>query len=274
VNRTVGDGLLLAVGTLTILPTPPPRIVDRRSASWAMTLAPLVGVLLAVAAALWLWLLGAAPWSPAVSPPLAAALTVGLLAVLSRAVHLDGLADTADGLGSGRPAAQALDVMRRSDIGPFGVVTLVLVLLTQTTALAQHLAEGRGAVAVALALVTSRLVLAVVCLRGIPAARPEGLGRAVAGTVDPAQLLLALLATTVLLAAVVLGGVVVGATPGTLAAAAGTLLRGALVAGIGLLAGAATCWWCVRRLGGVTGDVLGACVEVTFTVSLVVLVLV
>ena len=66
------------------------------------------------------------------------------LALLTRGLHLDGLADLADGLGSGQPAATALDIMRRSDIGPFGTVTLVLVLLTQVAALAHAEAEGDG----------------------------------------------------------------------------------------------------------------------------------
>ena len=56
--------------------------------------------------------------------------------MLSRAIHLDGLADTADGLGSGRPPADALAIMRQSDVGPFGVATLVLTLLIQVSALA------------------------------------------------------------------------------------------------------------------------------------------
>lgn len=281
-EHPVGDGIRLAIGTLTVFPTRPPRTVDRSSGSWAMTFAPLVGLLLAAVATLGLWLLGWATVGgtpsayelvnrldlvevrPA-SPLLAAALIVGLLALLTRAIHLDGLADTADGLGSGRPAEEALAIMRRSDIGPFGVVALVLILVIQVVAVAQHVATGRGALAVALALVVSRLTLPVLCSRGVPAARRDGLGRVVAGSVSPAQLVLA-----VVLSAVVLG-VAASAPPGFTGVAAGTLLRGAFVAAVALLSGGAMCLWCVRRFGGVTGDVLGACVEVTFTTSLVVL---
>ncbi|MDX6422388.1 MAG: adenosylcobinamide-GDP ribazoletransferase, partial [Trebonia sp.] len=59
---------------------------------------------------------------------LGAALAVAAIAVLTGGLHLDGLADTADGLGSRRPAADALEIMRRSDIGPMGVGALVLAL--------------------------------------------------------------------------------------------------------------------------------------------------
>ena len=103
-----------------MLPVRPPARVDRDVAGRAMLLAPLAGALLAVLAGGALWLL-----DRVASPLLAATLAVGLLALLTRGMHLDGLADTADGLGSRRPADGALEVMRRGDVGPFGVVTLV-----------------------------------------------------------------------------------------------------------------------------------------------------
>ncbi|MYR56245.1 adenosylcobinamide-GDP ribazoletransferase, partial [Streptomyces sp. SID625] len=87
-----------------------------------------------------LHLLGAAPL-------LAAVVTAAVPAVLTRGLHLDGLADTADGLGSGKPAADALRIMKQSDIGPFGVITLLFVLLAQVAALTQAYADSwaRGA---------------------------------------------------------------------------------------------------------------------------------
>ena len=286
----VSDGFRLAVGTLTVFPVSPPRAVGRKSGSWAMTFAPLVGVLLAAVASISLWLLGwtvfgwaVFGWAPSLyevinrqdlvplrpaSPLLAAALTIGLLALLTRAIHLDGLADTVDGLGSGRPAEDALAIMRKSDIGPFGVVALVLMLLVQVVSLAAHISADHGALAITLALVVSRLMLPIVCSRGVPAARREGLGQAVAGSVSPGQLLLAVVFSAVAL------GVAATVTPADTLVAAETILRVAIVAVAALFAGAAICLWSVRRLGGVTGDVMGACVEVTFTVALVVLTLV
>jgi adenosylcobinamide-GDP ribazoletransferase len=240
----------MAVGTLSVLPVRAP-VVDKATAGRAMVLAPLVGLLLWVPAGGLLWAAG----ELGLSPLLAAALAVGLLALLTRGMHLDGLADTADGLGSGQHAESALAVMRRSDIGPFGVVTLLLVLLVQVAALAQLTGSGHGPAAVGAALVVSRLVLPLACLRGVPAARAEGLGSAVAGSVTLPMGLLAVLLGFAALAMLTLG---TGSDPWVTG-----------LAPVGLVAGAALGARAVRRLGGVTGDVLGACVEATFTAALV-----
>jgi hypothetical protein len=145
--------LRLAFGTLTILPVKPPAHVDRDTAGWAMTFAPLVGLVLAALVGVPLWFLSDAG---AGSPFLLAALTIGALAWLTRAMHLDGLADVADGLGSGRRGEDALAIMKKSDIGPFGVATLLLVLLIQVTALATCIQAGFGATAVLVGVVLRR----------------------------------------------------------------------------------------------------------------------
>ncbi len=281
----VVDGWRLAIGTLTVLPVRPPGRVDPGRAASAMTVAPVVGLLLAVPAVALVRVMGADRVDPGSRPSdlLAAALVVGLLALLTRGLHLDGLADTADALGSGRPADGALAVMRRSDIGPFGVLTLVLVLVVQVAALAQLLGRGFGAPALVVALTVSRLALPLACSRGVPAARPEGLGHVVAGTVGRGRLLLsALLGVAGLLLGVLAAAAVSPeATVGLPAPVAGELVTGVhhalgwFVVGLlltvvlplavaGLFLGR-----CVRRFGGITGDVLGACVEVTFTSVLV-----
>jgi adenosylcobinamide-GDP ribazoletransferase len=245
------DGLRLAVTLLTAIPFngtarggPAPT---RRTAGAAMTWAPAVGLLLGAAAAAVLEL--AARWGRT-GPLLAAVLAVTALALLTRGLHLDGLADLADGLGSRQPAGRALEIMKRSDIGPFGVVALVLTLAVQVAALAQAQAMGRGTPAVITAVVTGRLALTWACRRGVPAARATGLGALVAGTVHPA----------------VPAGLTVAAFAA--AAAAGLVFGIALVAG--LAAALALAGLAVRRLGGITGDVLGALAEVTAAVCLLV----
>jgi adenosylcobinamide-GDP ribazoletransferase len=242
-------GLRLAVTLLTAIPLPGGRggAPGRRTAAAAMTWAPVVGLLLGAAAAAVLEL---AARRGHTGPLLAAVLAVTALAVLTRGLHLDGLADLADGLGSRRPAEAALAIMKRSDIGPFGVVTLVLTLGVQVAALAQAQALGRGAAAAVAAAVAGRLSLTWACRRGVPAARGSVLGALVAGTVPAA--IPVILTAGVLAAAYPLGMVVV------IAVAAGLAVSFAVTA------------IAVRRLGGITGDVLGALVEITAAVCLLV----
>ena len=248
------SGLRLAVTLLTAVPLPGEhsggaagRAPSRRTAAAAMAWAPAVGLLLGAAAAAVLQLAARVAHT---GPLLAAVLAVAALALLTRGLHLDGLADLADGLGSRRPAGEALAIMKRSDIGPYGVVTLVLTLLIQVAALAQAQALGRGAPAVIAAAVTGRLALPWACRHGVPAARGTGLGALVAGTVSPA--VPAVLTVAALAAAYPLGIMVV---VGVAAGLAGSLALTALA---------------VRRLGGITGDVLGALVEVATAVCLLV----
>ncbi|GII76027.1 hypothetical protein Sru01_10090 [Sphaerisporangium rufum] len=241
----LAGGLRLAAGLLSVWPAGAPH-ADRATAGRAMLLAPLVGLLLGGAAAAVQFAAGLL-----LSPPLAAALAIGSLALLTRALHLDGLADLADGLGSGRPAAGALEIMKRSDIGPFGVVTLVFTLLIQVAAAAEA-----GPPALVAACVTGRLAVTWACTPGVPAARPGGLGALVTGTVRPG-------AAGVATASALAGAVLLGL-------AAGGPLRFPLAVAGGLAAAWALRGHAVRRLGGVTGDVLGALVEAATAAALLV----
>ena len=191
-------------------------------------------------------------WLPAY---LAAVLLVAATAWWSRGLHLDGLADTADALGAGYDPRRALDVMRRGDIGPAGVATLVLTLLVQVAALGTLLTTRTGFGLAAVALLTSRAVLALACRAGVPAARPEGLGAAVAGSV-PAG------------AAGAAGALWVATGAGIALAAGATWYAGALVAVVAGLAAWAVVGTARRRFGGITGDVLGAVVEVALAAAL------
>ncbi|MFF7381158.1 adenosylcobinamide-GDP ribazoletransferase [Streptomyces massasporeus] len=250
------DGLRFAFGTLTVIPVRVTRW-DREAARGGMLCAPLAGLAVGAAAAglgLVLLFLGA-------GAPLAAVATVAVPAALTRGLHLDGLADTADGLGSGKPAEDALRIMKQSDIGPFGVITLVLALLAQVAALAQayDTSWARGACAAAVSAIVARLALTLAARAGVPAARPEGLGAAVAGVVP-------------LRGAAVAAVAVAGA-----AAAAGALLgpydmiRAVLAVVLSLAAAEALLRHCTRRFGGVTGDVFGGLAETAATTALVVL---
>lgn len=248
--------LRLSVGLLTIIPVGVIGDVDRRMARAAMLLAPLVGLLLGALGAV--VLLGVHALVPSMlGSLLAAVLAIAAITYLTRALHLDGLADTADALGSGREATAALEIARRGDVGPFGVVTVVLALLVQATALAIATDAGWGAIALVVALVTGRVAIVIACARGIPAARPEGLGALVAGTVPRSA------AIGWVLVSVGAAGVASTWLTGTWVVGAAAVVA---ALGIGLLVVARA----VRRLGGITGDVLGAAAELVSTVALVV----
>ncbi|MDP2013565.1 MAG: adenosylcobinamide-GDP ribazoletransferase [Actinomycetota bacterium] len=243
------DALRLAIGTLTRLPVPAPRTLTRSTTTWAMSLAPLIGAALALVCGLPL-LIEARQFTTLVL----AAISIALLAFATRALHLDGLADTADALGSAKPAQQALEIARKSDIGPFGVIALVLNLLLQTFALAACLYAGDGLPALVLAAVLGRIALTWACTQLWPAARADGLGASVAGSVP--------LAVPILWAVVIaIGGYVLLGAAGVLA----TLLA--------LLAGQLVLMITKRRLGGVTGDVLGAVIECATSTALITLAL-
>jgi adenosylcobinamide-GDP ribazoletransferase len=256
VNRgTLADAVRLGVGTLTVVPVKPPRRVDREVGCRAMVLAPLVAVIPAAAASIVCW----AAITAGLTPLVAAVLAVGAIALTTRGLHLDGLADTADGLAAGYDCERALAVMRRGDVGPAGVVTLVLVVLAQVAALDAALRAGPGgALVVALAVIAGRATLPLACARGVPAARPDGLGAAVAGTV-PRPVVLLVLAVVALVAALGCAAAGLPAWRGAAAVVAAALVAGLLVRRT------------VHRLGGVTGDVLGACVETATAAALLVL---
>lgn len=252
-DSAVGNGWRLALGTLTAVPVAAPGRVDREVARAGMLLAPIAVLPLAA------FPLGAHGLVRLMGMPplLAAAVTLAALALGTRGLHLDGLADTADGFAASYDRERALEVMRRGDIGPGGVAAVVLTLLVHVSALSVLLSSWPGAFLAAVAVVSSRHTLAWLCGRWLPAARSAGLGAAVAGSVPTAAALGAGLAVT--LAAALLGGWIGGP-----ARWAGVLVPAAL--GAAMLVGRRA----KGRLGGVTGDVLGAGVELGLAAALAV----
>ncbi|GAA4743188.1 adenosylcobinamide-GDP ribazoletransferase [Modestobacter marinus] len=228
------------------------RVPAATSARGVLPWAPLVGLVLGSLATAVAWAAGRA-----VSPLVGAVLGVAVLAALTRGLHLDGLADTADGLGPLRGRERALAVMRAGDVGPFGVVTLVLTLLLQVGCLAALLTVEGGWLALPAATVAARVAMARTGLPGVPIAAGSSLGQAVAGTVSRGWLAGAALVTAAVAAgsALVVGGPVAGL--GLVAAVAA-----GLASSEALFSRART------RLGGVNGDVMGAMGEVTAAVTL------
>lgn len=247
-------GLRLAVGTLTVVPVGTIADPTRGHARWAMILAPVAALPVAVSVSAVVFA-GHLASLPAL---LTAALAIAVIAAGTRAMHLDGLADTVDGLGAGWTRERALEVMRRGDVGPMGAAALILVLLVQVAALSAVVDRPEGWLVAGVAVVASRAAVLLTCRAGMPSARPSGLGAVVAGSVPTwvAGLCGAITAVCMTLAA--------GAAGLTPVAGATAIAAGAV--GVGLLLRT-----CRKVFGGVTGDVMGAAIEIALTLILVVL---
>lgn len=239
------NGLRLAFSWLTVLPVRGPEEVDRAVAARAIALAPLVGIVLGAGAAGLMWVLRTAGTSFA----LAGLTTVGALALITRGMHLDGLVDTFDGLGSYGPPERAREIMKSGGAGPFGVAAMVFAIGIQAFSCASLAESGRW-YAIALAVATGRIAVVLACRHGYEPAPDSGFGTLVAGT-QSARI----------------------AVPWTvLALAAGFAATrsplGIVAVALALTAAAVQVRHCVHRFGGLNGDILGAALELTTTLTL------
>ena len=228
--------LLLACRMLTRIPAA--RAIDHASPIGPASVRyyPFVGVLVG--------LVGAVAFAAAHAPlgaPLAAILAVAATALATGALHEDGLADTADGIGGGRTAERALEIMRDSRIGTYGVLALILATAAKLFALAAlPLWTGAAILVAAHGLSRWSIVLAIATARYV---RDSGTASPVAGPVSPAS------------------HAVAGAT--ALACLALISAAATPTAMLGVLAGLALGHLAIRaafqrKLGGYTGDCLGA----------------
>jgi adenosylcobinamide-GDP ribazoletransferase len=222
---------IIAVQFLTRVPLSR-HVVEEHELAPAVAYFPLVGALVGAAVA---------GVTFAVTPLLGldAAIVAGLVfgALLTGAFHEDGLADACDGLGGGFTRAQMLEIMRDSRIGTYGAVALILLYAARFT-----LFRGLGGAQLLLALpVASALGRAssVALMAWLPNARAQGVADDVARSLGRGTIALGL-ATPVILAAFLTGT----AAPALLAPAIVTTAASAL--------------YLRRRLGGITGDTLGA----------------
>ncbi|HEY0708676.1 MAG TPA: adenosylcobinamide-GDP ribazoletransferase [Polyangia bacterium] len=223
---------------------------------WASGWFPLVGAALAAIA-------GAAAdvLAPGLGGFLAAAIAVGVLALLTGALHEDGLADSADALGGARDRAQIFVILKDSRHGTYGVLTLVLMVLLRVGALDRLLAQQVSAAlfAFCLAGMLSRLSLTWL-LFSLPYVTPTGTSRSAdVAHAGGAQVVLASVLAIVGLGA--LGATAALPWVGIAGALAATTVSAA-VAGLIFL----------RRAGGITGDFLGATAQITETACLIALV--
>jgi len=234
--------LLAALRFLTILPLPDP---GEAALGRSLPGFPLVGLIVgAIAAGLdWLGFRLGCPGG------LMGIVDVAVLAGLTGGLHLDSLADTADGFLSAKPRERVLEIMRDSRIGTMGALALILVLALKVEGLSGLKGPGRTSALLLAPLAGRCLQVITICL--LPYARPEG---GVAAVFESAK----------------------RPIHGIWAAAC---LAGASAIPFGLrgLGAAAACGavliltarWSKKRIGGYTGDTLGATGEVAETVILV-----
>ncbi|HXQ52601.1 MAG TPA: adenosylcobinamide-GDP ribazoletransferase [Stellaceae bacterium] len=226
--------LLIAARFLTRLPfgaATAPEPGDLARASWAL---PLVGAAIGVACAA----IFAVAMSVHMPPLCAALLAVGTGTLVTGALHEDGLADTADGLGGGADREAKLAIMRDSRSGAYGVLAVVFSVGLRAAAVATLASGGAALAAFVAAHAVGRGGLPAV-LYLVPAARSDGLGAA-AGRPEAEEMAWALgLAAVIALAALGLG-----------AGIAALVIAGLTMAALAALA--------ERQIGGHTGDVLGA----------------
>ena len=239
-RRSTGGRRLMLAALSFLTPLGGAREPDARSFSWF----PLVGALIGAAVGAVWWGAGEL-WAPAV------AATVAVLAdlALTGALHVDGLADTADGVLPHLDRRRRLEVMAQPDVGAFGVAAVVIILVLRVTVLASM--EPNVAL-LAAAWCASRTLMAVTA-RAVPYARTEGgLASAFLGGRPGPTVAAVGVACSVVLGAVALGG------------------QGVLAVVAVAVAGAAVVALARRRLGGFTGDVLGAAGLIGETIGLLV----
>jgi cobalamin 5'-phosphate synthase/cobalamin synthase len=241
--------LLAAIAFLTRLPVGRYLQIGPKEIAHSARWFPLVGALLGLFSVGALWIL-----TPFFPPFVTAVAIVALDAVLTGAMHFDGLADTADGFGGGATREDVLRIMRDHAIGSYGAVAIGLAIALKIAAIAA-LAENHRALAALIVAPLAGRWSAVLLSATQPYARPvsdDKPGSAGGPTrfIGRTELIVA---TAIALAI----------------APALDLWRGLAALGLVAIGSAVWAWRCRRRIGGVTGDTLGAAIEVSECLVLV-----
>ncbi|MCY0998613.1 adenosylcobinamide-GDP ribazoletransferase [Myxococcus sp. MISCRS1] len=237
--------LFAGIAFLSRIPVPGAATFDAGDVGRATLCFPLVGALLAAI------LVGV---SHALFPLLPATVTAFILlivyALLTGALHLDGLADMADGFGGGRTKEDVLRIMRDHVIGAYGGTALLLNVGLKSSALAALLERGQADVALVVALSLGRWGSVPQGWLFPYARRSGGIGMAITDYVGRVE--------------------VAGATVLGLGIAVGLMgWKGGVIMGAVALVSMLQALWCRKKIDGITGDTMGANTEVCEAVVLV-----
>jgi adenosylcobinamide-GDP ribazoletransferase len=231
-------GPLIALRFLTALPLPSPGPMSGRESGRSASWFPAVGLLLGLTLSVASWLLGLV-----LPPAIMGALVAALWAILTGGLHIDGLADSFDGLMASVPPERRLAIMRDPRTGAFGVLAIVMVFTLKSIAIANL----RSAFAITLPPVLGRWVMVLVALG--PQAREEGMGAAFHAGLRRGDLWVAMLVTALTCGIYGWRGVLAFGLAHVFAYLYSQVVR-----------------W---RIGGVTGDLIGASCELTEALALV-----
>ena len=245
--REEAAAFLLAVQFMTRLPLGNDRLYSAERFLRSRAHYPLIGLLIGGFCAAVFWAA-----SVLFDPLLAILLAVAAGIVLSGALHEDGLADVCDGLGGGSNREDALEIMKDSRLGTYGVLGLVLVLGAKILALSELPLPLVPWALIAGHSVSRAALLCIICCE--PYARTEGTAKAADGTMPALALAFAFAVAAVAMA-------------GPLVALDWPVGYGLLVAAVvGALLGLLAVWYCIhKKLGGYTGDCLGAAQQTSET---------
>jgi len=240
--------LLLAISFLTILPVGRFVPAEEKALARSMAFFPIAGLVLGSLTALAQYFL------MFLFPKTLALWTViALLCILTRALHLDGFADTIDGLASGGTREKILEVMRDSRIGAFGVIGLILLIGAKYLAL-DYISAPSLPYALVMTIVMGRHSMVLVCYRSAYARPGGGLAKPFTWHLGAREVILSSAAALVI--SLLLTGI-----------------KGAAIfLGVGLFSLGYRLFF-KKRLGGVTGDILGAANELAELVCLLLLVI-
>ena len=239
---------LRALSFLTILPVRQIPLSEERELARSMAFFPLVGLIIGLLSAIGNYLL-----SLVLPQSLTLWFTLGLVSLLTRGLHLDGFADTMDGLASGGSKERILEVMRDSRIGAFGVMSLILLFGAKYLALDQ-ISNPSIHYSLILMIVMGRNSMVLVCFRS-PYARPgEGLGKPFTENLSPREMAFSL-ASAIGISLLIMN------------------VKGILVfLGVCLFSLAYRLFF-IKKMGGVTGDILGAANELAELLCLLLLII-